>query len=192
MKATVKSIGGLVLALLVCSAPSTADALGFGIVITGGGHSHHGRNAFRLGYERGYEDGFAHGLRDSRRHDSYDFRDAREYRRGDRGYHSGCGPRFDYVNGYRGGYEEGYRRAFRTHWRARHQHNGRGGWCYQRHDRCRDCDYDRGARLDERERGRDDYRRDERWRDEPRCDPRRERCDGDDHDHDRDDDWKRR
>lgn len=171
MKAMVKLVGGLVLALLVCSAPSTASALGFGIVITGGGHSHHGRNAYRMGFERGYEDGFAHGLRDSRRHGDFDFRDAPAYRRGDRGYHGGCGPRFEYVSGYRGGYEEGYRRAFRSSWRARHHHGGRGDWCYERHERCRDCDDDRGARLDEREDGRDD-----RWRTERRCDPRRERC----------------
>lgn len=188
MKATLKWAGGLGLALLVCGAPSTASALGFGIVITGGGggHHHQGRNAYRLGYERGYQDGFEHGRRDSHRHDDYDFRDAREYRRGDRGYDRGCGPRFEYVAGYRGGYEEGYRRAFHARGWHRHHHGGRDGWCYERHTRCHDCDYDRDGRLNERESGRDD-----RWRGEQRCDPRRERCD-DQRREDRDDDWERR
>jgi hypothetical protein len=165
MNATVKRTGMLVVAgLLALPQPSQAGGLDVSVVI-GNDHGHYGRDAYRLGYQRGREDGFEHGARDARRRRSLDFAHDKEYRRGDAGYRRSYGPKPVYANGYRRGYEEGYRRAYRSAYASRHRHRSHLAWCYERHE-CRDCEFDRddrrGADDDWRDRGR---RNDDGWRD---------------------------
>jgi len=139
-------VGWLVLAAMVFpSCASFADH----------GHYRYGdrgrRDAFRVGYDRGYQEGRRHGLRDSSRHEDFNFWHDSRYRRADLGYRGWQGSRIDYRRGFRSGYERGYRAAFSAH---RH------------HDGCRDADRYDGYDREDRERAvRRDRRegRDGRW-----------------------------
>jgi len=83
------------------------------------GYQERHRDAYWMGYERGFDDGARHGRADGRHHDSSDFRHSKDYRHADRGYRSHYGSRHLYADGYRRGYEHGYREAFDA---ARHEH----------------------------------------------------------------------
>jgi hypothetical protein len=136
MRATWMAAGVLALAATAV-APTAAQAevrVGIGINV-GNDHGYRrGRETFQIGYDRGLEDGMHRGRREARRSD-FDFRDDRDYRRGDAGYRGHYGPKHEYVSGYRRGYEQGYRRAFAS---TRH------GRDYDRNDR-----YDRDGRRDD-------------------------------------------
>jgi hypothetical protein len=88
-----------------------------------GGWGHQRRDAYRVGYDRGYDDGHRHGRVDGHRYRSYNYSHAPEYRHPDVGYRGGFGSRDRYVDGYRDGYERGYRKAFDVERRA-HRHRG--------------------------------------------------------------------
>jgi hypothetical protein len=64
--------------------------------------------AYRYGYERGFGDGIDHGAKDGDHRHDFNFAHSKDYRKGDRGYRSSYGPKYDYIAGYRAGYEEGY------------------------------------------------------------------------------------
>jgi hypothetical protein len=89
-----------------------------------GGHG--GRDAYRVGLDRGYDDGFKLGRVDGHRYHSYNYEDAREYRHPESRYRSGYGSRNEYARGYRAGYARGYRKAFDVERKA---HQGRGHRC---------------------------------------------------------------
>jgi hypothetical protein len=180
---------GLMAGLLAVATPAQAGSVGIAVVFGDSHHQHHhggGREAFRVGYERGQERGFEQGVRDAR-HGRFDYARDNDYRRGDRGYRCEHGPRSSFVSGYREGYEQGYRRGFRSAQVYRHRHGAR--WCSARHDhghrhdsRCeRDGRCDRRFSHDDERNGRwerDDD--DDDWRDDERavrrCDPRDECC----------------
>lgn len=84
--------------------------------------------AYRYGYELGYGDGVDHGDKDRSKRRPFDFADAKEYRKADKGYKSSYGPKYDYIAGYRAGYEEGYGVGYDGSRNARlRRNNGRFG-----------------------------------------------------------------
>ena len=108
----------------------------------------HGRNGYRAGYDKGYQDGRHAGWDDRKDHRSYSPGKIDD----DRGYEKGEGARGQYKKGYREGYHKGYEEAYR---------GGRDG------DRDRDRDGDRDRDRDsDRDRDRDgdrDRDRDRNW-----------------------------
>lgn len=79
-----------------------------------------------IGFEKGYEDGLKHGRKDGDHRESYEPFHDRKYRKGDHGYKSSYGPRYEYVRGYRRGYEHGYRDGYEAY-RYAGGHHGRSG-----------------------------------------------------------------
>jgi len=66
----------------------------------------------RLAYDQGYREGAKEGERDARRGERFDYRDEREFQRGDRGYHRNFGDRNRYRQLFRDGYAAGYADAY--------------------------------------------------------------------------------
>jgi hypothetical protein len=66
-------------------------------------------DAYRIGYDKGFEDGQKRGAKG----DGRDLIHEPKYRMGDAGYKKSYGPRQDYITGYRDGYEQAYRRGYR-------------------------------------------------------------------------------
>ena len=89
----------------------TGTAMARDHAIARGGY---GYDTFRIGLDRGYEEGLARGRHDGRRGGGFRFSDDRAYRRGDSGYRSFFGPRYEYARGFRAGYERGYRRGYQS------------------------------------------------------------------------------
>ena len=85
----------------------------------------YGRETFRIGADRGYEEGLRHGRHDGARRAGYRLSDDRRYRRGDAGYRRAFGPRHEYVRGFRSGYERGYRDGYESARRGRHGYRDR-------------------------------------------------------------------
>lgn len=118
----------------------------------GYGYERH-RDAYSVGYDRGYQEGARHGRVDGHRHDSYNFWHDHEYRRADTGYRRHMGSRQRYSDGFRRGYERAYRRSFDV---ARREHRHSGHHCSagrnldravdDLYDRDRDDDYGRRRR----------------------------------------------
>jgi hypothetical protein len=145
-----KSLGWVVGALTMSALTSPAWARD-----DYGRYRGYGRDTFGIGYERGYHEGAKDGARDGRSRRGFNLYHDRTYRDGDQGYHSSYGPRREYSRAFRQGYEQGYRRGFVTrrdvyengrngrydyrgdrhrYTDGRHHHEGRSGWCYERHD----------------------------------------------------------
>jgi hypothetical protein len=79
-------------------------------------HRYPSARADDRGYYRGYNDGRAHGERDARRGQRYDYERHRQFRSGHNdygGYGSRGGYQRDYRRGFVAGYDEGYRRYAR-------------------------------------------------------------------------------
>ena len=109
--------GALAATTMVVAPRDTQAGVRFGVgILIGHDHGHgygYGRgDASRYGFDRGLRDGYDHGAKDGRHNESFDFVHDRRYRHGDAGYERWCGPKWDYVAGYRRGYEQGYRRAY--------------------------------------------------------------------------------
>jgi hypothetical protein len=64
------------------------------------------------GYNEGYDRGQRAGVEDSRRGNTFEFRDESDYRRGDLGYRSPFGNRDRYRDSFRLGFQDGYRSGF--------------------------------------------------------------------------------
>lgn len=80
-------------------------------------------------YNEGYSRGVRAGEEDSRRGQSFDFRDENDYRRADLGYQRGYGNLDSYRNDFRRGFEEGYRTGYRS---SGSVYNGPNGSVYNR------------------------------------------------------------
>jgi hypothetical protein len=76
-------------------------------------------DAYRVAFDRGFEDGAEHGANDARHRKGFDFAHDKKYRCGDAGYERHYGSRGEYAAGYRRGYELGYRRAYESRGRYR-------------------------------------------------------------------------
>jgi hypothetical protein len=90
-----------------------------------GGHG--GRDAYRVGLDRGYDDGFKLGRVDGHRYHNYNYEDAREYRQPESRYRSGFGARNAVARGSRGGYARGDGSAVDGGGRGRGGRGRRGG-----------------------------------------------------------------
>jgi len=129
---------GLLVGFGLLGAPSDAGAgptLSVRVALGHGGRGYdqrHARNAYRVGYDRGYGHGRREAERDLRRHRRFGFWNDGRYRQADHGYRSRVGPRPPYRRGFRHGYEAGYRSAVRAARRRPGPPNGRGQrWLYE-------------------------------------------------------------
>lgn len=121
MKWTWMATGLLVASSLLVPQAEAQAGTRVGVVISASwdGHGYHGRDTYRIGYQRGYEDGLDRGRQDADRRNDFNMWRDRNYRNGDAGYHSGHGQRGEYASGYRNGYEQGYRQGYRQERRFR-------------------------------------------------------------------------
>lgn len=74
----------------------------------GRGPAGYGQQAYRTGFNDGYDE----GLRDAQRRRRYDPTDTGRYRSADRGYGNTRGPREEYRYWYREGFRDGYDRGY--------------------------------------------------------------------------------
>jgi len=103
-------------------------------------------------YDRGYRDGLRAGERDERRHERFDYRDEREWRRA---------PSHAYREGFERGYAVGYRRSDQHY--GRDDRYGRGGYVNLAAERGFRDGYEEG-RKDARSRDRFDPVRSKKYR----------------------------
>jgi hypothetical protein len=71
--------------------------------------------ASRGAFDNGYREGLKEGENDARRRDRFDFRDERDWERGDVGYHRSYGDRDRYRYSFRSGFEAGYEAGYRRY-----------------------------------------------------------------------------
>lgn len=71
--------------------------------------------ARRAAHDNGYREGLKEGEKDGRKRDAFDFRDEKDWRKADKGYHRTYGDRERYRVAFRAGFEAGYADGYRRH-----------------------------------------------------------------------------
>ena len=172
MKMTVIAAGALMAAaVLAFPAPSQAQ-----VDVFGGRDSRASRDdrygnqdAYRIGYDKGYQDGQERGVRGRSGSGGQDLARDPRYRKGDAGYKKSYGPRQEYIAGYRDGYEQAVQRGGRAldpYGYGREGRYGRDREGRDRDDRWGTDPYEGGRRPDDRDDGRIDRRDDRDDRDD--------------------------
>jgi hypothetical protein len=77
------------------------------------GPAYGGSYGYNPGFDRGYREGLDKGRNDGKHHDSYNPRNEKWYREGDRGYKDEYGSKRAYENAYRDGFLRGYDEGYR-------------------------------------------------------------------------------
>ena len=85
-------------------------------------------DARRAAYDNGYREGLEEGGKDGRGGDRFEYRDERDFQRGDYGYHRSLGDRERYQQSFRAGFADGYSSGYRRHARGYGGSGGYGGY----------------------------------------------------------------